>query len=771
MRKNYLTLCILLSIAIAEVAGQNIRGIVTDNGNPVVDALVILDKSEMQVITDSSGSFTFDSVSAGRHSIEISHLQYDPYVIHFQHSSAKDYVMDVVLIPVAFRLDEVTVTDLQILPRSPLTEITEEETRLYPGTFFDPARFAASFPGVQVANDQANQLSIRGLHPDLMQWHIEGLEVLNPNHLASAGTTGDRPTLNAGGVSMLSNQVLSNSSLLSMAEPGYQGNALSGIMDMNFRDGNSAQREHTAQIGLLGIEAATEGPFKKGGESSYLVNARYSTVGLLTSLGVDFGDEAIQFGDISFATKFKLGKGSLKVFGVGGFSSNKHEQLDPDKWEEDSDFKDVEYRSSGGTVGASWSQPIGSRSLVSLRAAYGTNQYERTELWPENIEAGDPATIEHAFEDGTRTKFSALAMLSVNVMKSGSLKLAVSTVMDDIAVDGFYGANVFEMNGTNTLIRPYAEFTGTIFRELDYKIGLAGAYYSLTESMEFEPGASLRWRINERNALRFAMRSTTQSLNDVFLYRTANSNPGSVFEPVRNTTFEADYSLAVGGGALQLTGFYSSLTSLPKVSSQDVMPVNDYSPLNLNLFPSVDEDLFPNGSARSFGASAGFRRNFLRSYYVNSNIAYFISDYMVQNGTPDRSTTFDSRFTIYVSGGKEWSKDKDYGLRTWGATAAYISQGGLYDGIVDAQASQDAGYTVYLPESRGRNQIGNYSRVDVRIYWRKDKAKHASTWSLDIQNLLNTENEWLATYDFLTRDVRQITQLGIIPVLSYRIDF
>ncbi len=40
-----------------------------------------------------------------------------------------------------------------------------------------------------------------------------------------------------------------------------------------------------AGVGLMGTDFTLEGPFKKGYAGSYLVNYRYSTIGLLQKLG------------------------------------------------------------------------------------------------------------------------------------------------------------------------------------------------------------------------------------------------------------------------------------------------------------------------------------------------------------------------------------------------------------------------------------------------------------------------------------------------------
>ena len=88
-------------------------------------------------------------------------------------------------------------------------------------------------------NDQANAISIRGNSPNHMIWQLEGVEIVNPNHTNNAGTFSDRSTQSAGGVNILSAQLLNTSNFLTDAFPSQYGNALSGVMDMRLRRGNN----------------------------------------------------------------------------------------------------------------------------------------------------------------------------------------------------------------------------------------------------------------------------------------------------------------------------------------------------------------------------------------------------------------------------------------------------------------------------------------------------------------------------------------------------
>jgi hypothetical protein len=140
---------------------------------------------------------------------------------------------------------------------------TVEEAGRYAGSREDVARMAMNFAGVSGANDQRNDIIIRGNTPSGILWRLEDVDIPNPNHFAAAGTTG-------GPVGMLNNNTLRNSDFFTGAFPAEYGNAFSGVFDLNMREGNNEQHEFLGQVGFNGFELGAEGPFKAGGKSSFL---------------------------------------------------------------------------------------------------------------------------------------------------------------------------------------------------------------------------------------------------------------------------------------------------------------------------------------------------------------------------------------------------------------------------------------------------------------------------------------------------------------------
>ncbi|NJM26521.1 MAG: TonB-dependent receptor, partial [Bacteroidia bacterium] len=251
---------------------------------------------------------------------------------------------------------------------------------------------ATSYPGVATASDQNNAIVVRGNSPNGLLWRLNGLDIVNPNHLSNAGTLSDKPAANGGGVNILSAQMLGRTQFLLGALPTQYGNATAGVIDMQLRDGNREQREYTAQASLIGLDLAAEGPLSKNKSSSYLANYRYSTVGLLSAMGVDFGGEAISSQDFSFNLSFQNKKGGkTSIFGLSGLSSNKFNAKETADREQDKDYYNIDYAAQAGAVGVTHEQVIGGGHLAAGVSYSGSSQDRDAELEDSKIVTNDYA--------------------------------------------------------------------------------------------------------------------------------------------------------------------------------------------------------------------------------------------------------------------------------------------------------------------------------------------------------------------------------------------
>jgi len=254
--------------------------------------------------------------------------------------------------------------------------ISVEETKRYAASVNDPARAALSYAGVATTDDGGNEIVVRGNSPKGILWRLEGIEVPNPNHFGEEGASG-------GGISILSVNMIDNSDFFTGAFPAEYGNALSGIFDMKLRTGNNEKREHAFQVGVLGVDFATEGPIKKNYKGSYLANYRYSTLAILSKIGVNIGGDAIPaFQDFSFKVRLPSTKaGIFTLWGIGGYSTQSQEAVrDATEWKEKEDHFDEIFKSGMGATGLSHVYFVNSKAyletVLSLSGNFIRYQYD-----------------------------------------------------------------------------------------------------------------------------------------------------------------------------------------------------------------------------------------------------------------------------------------------------------------------------------------------------------------------------------------------------------
>ena len=147
---------------------------------------------------------------------------------------------------------------------------------------------------------------------------------------------------------------------------------------MKLRNGNNQKNENTIQVGIMGIDIASEGPLSKNHKASYIFNYRYSTTGLLN---LDGG--TMDYQDLNFKLNFPTQKaGTFSVWGTSLIDKFKSDmEKNPEKWEylgDRSESRDKQYMAAGGvshryffnsdaslktTVAATYSQLDGGASM------------------------------------------------------------------------------------------------------------------------------------------------------------------------------------------------------------------------------------------------------------------------------------------------------------------------------------------------------------------------------------------------------------------------
>jgi hypothetical protein len=771
----FLSLLIGLTVFLghAQNITQTVKGTITDQvtGNPLVKASLKFTNgsAEQGTQTDESGKFSID-LAVGRYKTMVSYTGYGHVEQELLVIAGRQAIVSIQLAPSVQTLKEVEVSSGSLPAELPgLRSLSIEKTLRVPANFFDPVRVATAYPGVVAANDQGNSIIIRGNSPNGLLWRLNGLDIVNPNHLANAGTISDKPMANGGGVNILSAQMLGRTDFYMGAFPSNYGNALSGIIDMSMRQGNTDKREHTAQASLIGLDYATEGPIGKSKNTSYLVNLRYSTVGLLSKLGVNFGDESITFKDFSFNIHSNLKKGGqLSFFGFGGDSKNDFDAKQPEAWKEDKDKYSIHYSSKAYAVGMNYSAPAFNGKFFA-GISYSSNDQNRDQQVSDKI----PTTEVRLLYD--RYKLNN-AIMSTNFRFETSLsqktiwEVGVMTnyMNNDLRLGKSIGCITCISNPTGALtstnqgflVQPFTNFRVDVSSSLFMNVGARYLQYTFNNSSSFEPRLSLTFRPTENSSIDLAYSLVSQLQLPQVYVAYANEDLGLT----KSHHFDASYRKTLSSGLnLRMGVFYQRLFNVPIEANT----TSTFSTINL-MEGFVPGYLVNEGTGDNYGIDLTLEKMFYNRNYFLVGGSYYDSKYTAGDGVK-RNTRFNGHYTLSAVYGKEWTKAEKN--RTIGLNTRVLYLGGLRQSAVNVNYSRDNNETVYNVDNPFNEKLKDYFRIDLRLSFRKNKPGYTRTFAVDIQNLTSQQNEAYQYYDFTQQKIVNKYQLGIIPVLVYRIDF
>jgi len=331
-----LVIAMLTTQAFSQNLTQTVRGTIVDNDSksPLLFAQVIIQGADPLIgaVTDVNGNFKLENIPVGRITLQLSYVGYENKTIpNIVVNSGKEVVLNLSMQESAVKLDEVVITAykrkgeaLNEMSLISALSISVEETKRYAGGFSDPSRILSSFAGVTSSQNGENDIIVRGNSPKYVQWRLEGVDISNPTHFGDQNSVKD-------GISALNNNLFVTSDFYSGAFSPEYGDVLSGVLDIKLRAGNNENFEAAVGFGIVGTDITLEGPFKKGYAGSYLINYRYSTVGLINDLGLVDVDGSLNYQDMTFKVVLHTKKaGVFSFYGLGGSSGFLMQDVQPD---------------------------------------------------------------------------------------------------------------------------------------------------------------------------------------------------------------------------------------------------------------------------------------------------------------------------------------------------------------------------------------------------------------------------------------------------------
>lgn len=791
-----LSLLMVLSVNAQAQLSQTVRGNVVDaaSNTPLVGAQIALynESTSLGGLTDDDGDYRIENVPVGRYDVVCTYVGYeDKSLYQIEVTSSKQVILNFYMNESIQQIQTTTLnfkrdkrkTQNKMVSVSGRTFSIEESQR-YAGSRGDVARMAQNFAGVQGANDFRNDIIVRGNSPIGVLYRIDGVDIPNPNHFSAAGTTG-------GPVSMLNNNVMQNSDFLTGAFPAEFANTTSAVFDLGLRNGNNDKHEFLGQVGFAGFELMAEGPLAKNSKASYLIDYRYSVLGIFQLLGFQFGTGVAipQYQDLTFKLNFPDKKGSTSFFGIGGLSEIKLFQSEDDNTNAyGNDLEDLSYATKTGVLGVVRKQKLGARTNAKFVLATNASA-TRTVLDTFALENGEIRDYAGFYRDNSHQgKYTAYAQLDHKFNSKSSIKAGVRFhsyffQLKDSVFNSDFDSWIEPTNfdGTTSLLHAFINERYRVNQRIRINLGVNMSHYVLNGSTSIEPRFGIRYRANNRYSISagYGLHSLLPPFR-IYFEEVVDRN-GSRTKINQDLGFSKSHHFVLSNdintgkhSRLKVELYYQHMFDVPVDGDTSLY----YSLLNQGADFGVGftENMVNNGLGRNAGFELTYERFMHKGFYFLNTVSIYRSFFTAQDGV-EYPTVFDSRYALNVLGGKEFyfsEKTNKKGKTSKSSMTVDLKlmvNGGQRHTPINEELSQQRQEVIYYRNRMNELQYEDYGRFDLRIAYKVQTKKVTQEWGVDIQNLTNRDNVFSRNYDVETNAYVTTNQTGILPIGLYRITF
>ncbi len=783
-----LLLCCFVSKIQAQEYTQSIRGSVLDQDSqlPLIGANILILNAEplLGTTTDVDGYFKLEKAPIGRIDLQVSYLGYESKTLNgVMLTTGKELVLNIELTESINSLQEVvvkanhdkasTINEMAVVSAR---SFSVEETSRYASSFFDPARMAQNYAGVSAGGgeDLFNEIIIRGNSPRGVLWRLEGVEIPNPNHFGAMGNSG-------GAISMLSSSTLSNSDFYTGAFPSEFGNAISGVFDLNMRNGNNEKREYAFMLGALGVEASAEGPFSIGSRASYLINYRYSTLAILQAVGLNpVGDVLPQYSDLSFKINVPTAKaGVFSLFGLGG-ANRAYFDPSPDStlWENGGDKWGYSEKQKVGTIGLSHRLLLSDNSYLKTVLVASMDRFEDDEYWLDANKNYEKVVDEVTTAQNTSYRLSSSYTHKFNAQNTLRAGVIFSYLTFDFAYDEDEGEGLFryfDNHGKTSFLQSFAHWKYRINERWTLNSGLHYSHFFLNDNYAIEPRLALSWDWSKKQKLGLAV-GLHSKLEHLAVYLFDGELPwGGRHEPGRDLELTKSMHAVLSYDhlfsknlRLKAELYYQHLYDIPV---ETIKPDSKRSIINAaDIWDVIGAERATNdGKGRNYGLDLTLEKFFADDYYFLLTGSLYQSKYTPIDGR-EYNTRYNGNYQLNVLGGKEFKLGRSK-KNILGLNGKFIISGGNRYTPIDLEASRAEEKAVYLTDQINGLLSGPYYRFDLGLSYRINRKGKTHSIMLDIQNVTNRLNLFSQYYSTDSGQLEKYYQTGLFPVFNYRIEF
>ncbi len=766
------------SMLCAQPLTQTIKGKVLDQDTqePLIGANVIVLGIEpvRGATTDHNGLFWIDRIPVGRYDLKTSYIGFEPQALpEILVSSAKEVVVTFQLVQSIIETEQVIVegASSKEIPQNSMAVVsartfTVEEARRYAGGMDDPARLASSFAGVSTGAAQDNAIVVRGNAAKGLLWQVEGVRIPSPNHFPDINVAG------GGFVSVLSSHVLGNSDFYTGAFPAEYGNALAGVFDMKLREGNTETTEYTFQAGVLGLDAAAEGPIPGTENASYLFNYRYSTFALIK----DFipSEQIPEYTDYTYKLVIPTQKyGKFSIWGLGSNDINiEPEKADSSLWTVPWDRISYDLEMGMNVLGLTHKY-LATQNTYIKTSVIRTEQHSTMNMYRLNDELilQDNYLAENTSGTVTLSSYLNTRFSRKHTNRTGVIFDRLNFHFDQQAAlnNTLPLTRLVDQNDVANLTQVYSQSRFGLSPKLELNTGIHLQHFSVNDEITIEPRLGLTWKIDPIRSLSLGYGDHSQ-MEELRIYFVEQPTNGQTTQPNKNLGLSKAHHLILAyQQKLSMNTIIKLEPYLQFAYNVPVIQDSSFSMLNFTQDLSFNSPLVNDGLGHNYGLDITLERYLINNMYFLVTASIFESKYTGGDGI-ERETRYATKYVVNGLIGKEYmlgrTRENILGLNVKLKVAGGARRSPA--NIAKTIAAQE----VISDESRAfEEQDASKAMLDISITYRKNKARYSSVWALQLMNALGSPTDSYYEFDYELDKVQLVEEMIVVPSLSYKIEF
>jgi len=551
------------------------------------------------------------------------------------------------------------------------------------------------------------------------------------------------------------------------------------IFHMKLHNGNSHEKEYTFQIGIQGIEASAEGPFKKDGKGSYLFNYRYSTMALVFSMlpEVNYTDELPVYQDLSFKINMPAGKtGTFSLWGIGGLSKSKMDGSDEiTDWTYPENREQMRFYYNMGATGLSHSKSLSDKTYI--RSTFSWSGSEHVYNEKSRLDSLNPSQLIPLHKIH---RISTKPTLTSRITHVYNPRLTLMTGMEisnqryklngnarNYSLEEFI--EIMDGKGDSWLLDGYLQAKYKLTRDLFFTGGLNASWFEVNREYSVEPRIAASWQFHQNHQVSLGYGNHSQ-VEPLFVYfvkeqsretRTI-SYPNKNLERMKAHHFILGYDWTITKNLrLKIEPYYQQLYNIPVVDG------TAYSMVNFMSDWTFKKSLVNKGTGTNKGIDLTLERFLKKGLYFMTTASIYDSDYIGGDGIK-RRTRYDGGYVVNLLGGKEWEIQEKNLLSV---NIKFTFMGPHWHHPVDKTETELAGTIVYQQNQPFTYRNSNLeSMTDITVNYKINGVSSSSTIALRVKNILGSQymgkkynlEEGSLENDFFTSPV---------PFVSSKIEF